>query len=206
MTLGHILREAADGRFPPVDGEIEVVPPYRAGVEAVVAFTGHAVFVTSLESEVVRGFRPDGYGRAHDPEVMRALGGQGASYGCLDGMLVARGTGLGGPPVRTDLDDHPRVRLARSLRDDVVVHATDLGLVTLGRGLGGLPELSIEVSEPRHGHGRTLIAAALGLVPAGEPVLACVAPGNAASLRAFLAGGFTPIGSVQLYHPTRDYC
>jgi hypothetical protein len=203
VTLGHILREAADGRFPPVDGEIEVVPPYRPGLEAVVAFTGHAVFVTSLDVEVVRGFGPDGYGRAHDPEVMLALGGPGASYGCLDGILVARGTGAGGPPVRTDADDHPRVKLARSLRDEVVVYGSDTGLVTLGRGLGGLLELSIEVTEPRRGQGRGLIVAALGLVPAGEPVLACVAPGNAASLRAFLATGFTPIGSVQIYHPAR---
>ena len=38
---------------------------------------------------------------------------------------------------------------------------------------------------------------------AGEPVLAAVAPGNAASVRAILAAGFSPIGSVQLVRPSR---
>ena len=49
-----------------------------------------------------------------------------------------------------------------------------------------------------HRHGRALLHDALGLVAAGEPVLAAVAPGNAASLRAFLACGFVPIGSEVL--------
>ena len=43
---------------------------------------------------------------------------------------------------------------------------------------------------------------ALSLVPAGEPVFAAVSPGNARSLRAFLAVGFYPIrhgGEVKPY-------
>ena len=40
--LAAVLRRAADGVFPPVDGLVDVVPPYREGVEAVVSFTGHA--------------------------------------------------------------------------------------------------------------------------------------------------------------------
>ncbi|WP_163509468.1 hypothetical protein [Fodinicola acaciae] len=201
MSLGGILRAAADGEFPPVDGKIEVVPPYRTGLEAVVAFTGHAVFATTLDVEVIRGLGADGYGGAYAPSVMAALGGAGARLDCLDAMLVARGTGGGGLAVRADLDDHPRVRLARSLRDDVAVYGSGAGFVTLGRGVGGLPELSVEVSAPGRGFGRRLIRSALGLVPAGEVVVACVAPGNAISTRAFLATGFTPIGSVQLVHP-----
>jgi RimJ/RimL family protein N-acetyltransferase len=36
------------------------------------------------------------------------------------------------------------------------------------------------------------------MVPAGELIWAQVAPGNAASLRAFLAAGFTAIGAETL--------
>ncbi|WP_275461151.1 hypothetical protein [Streptomyces noursei] len=50
----------------------------------------------------------------------------------------------------------------------------------------------------------SLLAEALSLVPAGEPVFAAVSPGNARSLRAFLACGFTPIGSEVLLRPERD--
>ena len=36
-------------------------------------------------------------------------------------------------------------------------------------------------------------------LPAGQLVLAAVAPGNAASVRALLAAGFAPLGSLQLF-------
>ena len=76
-------------------------------------------------------------------------------------------------------------------------------MVTLSRGLGGLLELSFEVDADRRGQGlgRSLLREALALAPLGEPLLAAVAPGNAASLRALLAAGFTPLGSVQLVRP-----
>ena len=44
-----------------------------------------------------------------------------------------------------------------------------------------------------------LAAAARGLVPAGEHLFAQVAPGNVASLRAFLAAGYRPIGAEVLF-------
>jgi hypothetical protein len=40
---------------------------------------------------------------------------------------------------------------------------------------------------------------ALSAVPAGQLVLAAVAPGNAASVRALLSAGFVPLASVQLF-------
>jgi hypothetical protein len=51
------------------------------------------------------------------------------------------------------------------------------------------------------GHGRRLIRAALAALTPGETVWAQVAPGNAQSLRAFLACGFVPIGSEVLIRP-----
>lgn len=68
--------------------------------------------------------------------------------------------------------------------------------MTVAVGLAGRTEISVEVSTAaRKGTGRALIGEALRLVPAGEPVFAAVAPGNARSLRAFVAEGFTPLGS-----------
>ena len=105
---------------------------------------------------------------------------------------------------RADLEDHPRVRRARHHRRDVAVYANDHGLVTIGTGLVGRREVSVELFDAGGcaiGRGRSLIGEALGLVPAGELLWAQVAPGNAASLRAFLRRGFVPIGAEVLIEP-----
>jgi hypothetical protein len=198
--LGVVLRAAAEGSFPAADGEVDVVRPYRAGVEAVVSLTGHAVVATRLDPADLIACGADGYGGATSAAVLALLAGPDGEVDCLDALLVARGTGRTVLPERHDLSRHPRVTFARRWRDDVQVHGDERGLVTVARGLGGLAELSFEV-EPRRrgwGTGRGLITDGLGLVVAGEPVLVAVAPGNAASLRAVLSVGFVPIGSVQL--------
>jgi GNAT superfamily N-acetyltransferase len=202
-ALAGVLRAATDGAFPPVDGGVDVVPPYLDGVEAVVAFTGHAVIVTALPLDALLAAGADGFAGATSLPVMALLAGPGGTVDVLDALLVARGTGGGMLPERPDLAGHPRVEYARAWRREVRVHGNEHGLVTLSCGLGGLCELSFEVAPDRRGrgHGRALLRAALTLVPAGEPVLAAVAPGNAASLRALLAAGFTPVGSVQLVRP-----
>jgi GNAT superfamily N-acetyltransferase len=200
-----VLRGAAAGAFPPVDGLVDVVPPYLHGVEAVVSFTGHAVVVTRLPLEAVLEAGADGFAGATSIPVMTRLAGPGGTVDVLDALLVATGTGGGGTlPQRPDLEGHQRVGYARAWRRDVRVFGDDRGLVTLSRGLGGLLELSFEVDADRRGagRGRSLLREALALAPAGEPVLAAVAPGNAASLRALLAAGFTPLGSVQLVRPS----
>jgi hypothetical protein len=43
------------------------------------------------------------------------------------------------------------------------------------------------------------VSAARGLVPAGEPLWAQVAPGNAASMRSTLAAGFVPVAAEVLF-------
>jgi L-amino acid N-acyltransferase YncA len=70
-------------------------------------------------------------------------------------------------------------------------------LVT-GRGIGGRLEVSVEVDEAvRHrGLGRSLVRAARHLVT--EPLWAQVAPGNARSMRTFLAAGYRPVGAEAL--------
>ena len=72
----------------------------------------------------------------------------------------------------------------------------------VGRGLAGRWEAAFEVDEAARGRGlgRALVAAALDVVPAGDPVFLQIAPGNVPSLRAALAAArFTPIGGELLF-------
>jgi GNAT superfamily N-acetyltransferase len=77
------------------------------------------------------------------------------------------------------------------------VYGDERGVVTLGRGLAGRTELSVEVDAEVQGQGggRQLIRDALELAPSGGSVFAAVSPGNARSLRAFFAAGFRPVAS-----------
>jgi hypothetical protein len=199
------------GRFPPVDGGWQRVEPWLPGVEAVVALTGHAVLCIGddVPDDELEQLGVDGYGGAHHPAVALLLAG-GGHVDVLDVLLVAPGTGAGPGPLvpRDDLADHPRALHALQVRADVQVWGPASGSapVLLSRGIGGLPELSLELPPDATGggRGRDLVRAARGLVADGEPMVACVAPGNARSLRAFLAAGFVPVGSVQLVVPERD--
>ncbi len=189
-----VLSAAANGEFPPADGQAVYLPPLPRGLAAVVSLTGRVYLATEHRIPDL-----DGFGSALAPEVLRCLAGPGGTVDVLDATLVRRGVGGGTLPVRTDLGDHPRVRHARALRENVRVYGDDRGLVTLAVGLAGRTEMSVEVFRP--GEGRGLIRAALALVPAGEVVFAAVAPGNARSLRAFLAEGFVPVGSEVILQP-----
>lgn len=208
--LLELFLDAADGRFPPADGTVTIVPSWRADLSAVVSFTAHTVIATDTP-EVLKGVRPDAFGAALHPGVLATLARYPARIGVVDATLVGRGTGSGesGLVERTDLDEHPRVVHARAIRDDVAVYGAvptdpDSGLITVGTGLGGRRELSIELfGDQPAGTGRQLIEQALRLIPAGRPIFAAVAPGNARSLRAFLATGFVPLGSEVIieHHP-----
>jgi GNAT superfamily N-acetyltransferase len=199
--LLDLLTGAAEGRFPEVDGAVTVLPPLAGGWECSVAFTGHAVVATARSADEVLGQGPDGYGGSMAPDFLRWLAGPNGFVGVIDVMLYARGTGASALPLRTDADDHPRVQYARQYRSDVRVYGDERGLVTIGAGLAGRRELSVEADTHNRGFGTALIKEAVGLVPAGELLFAAVSPGNARSLRAFLSLGFTPIGSEALIRP-----
>ena len=70
----------------------------------------------------------------------------------------------------------------------------------LGRGLADRWEVAVEVAPQARGRGlgRALAMAARSLLPQGRPVWAQIAPGNAASVRAFLAAGYDPVGAEAL--------
>jgi hypothetical protein len=211
--LASVLTDALDGRFPQPDGEWHRVPPWRPGVEAVLAFTGHAVLAVAADVSDDRlvGLGVDGYGGAHHPRVLLDLAGQDGWIDSLDAILARRSPG--GPSElveRPDLMRHPRVRFASVIRDDVRAYGRPDGgsttLATVSRGIGGLFEISAELDERERGRGAGahLVDQVVRAVPRGEVVVAAVAPGNAASLRAFLRGGFNPLGSVQMLRPARQ--
>lgn len=199
--LLQVLLDAAEGVFPEDDGSVTVLPPLPRGLECSLALTGRAYVATALTTTEIMALGPDGYGGSMAPGFLRALAGDDR-IGCdLDVVLVARGTGGGDLPERSDLWDHSRVLHAVDLRDDVRVHGDERGFVTLSAGLAGRREISIETDATGRGDGPSLLRDALRLVPAGEPVFAAVAPGNARSLRMFLRLGFTPIGSEVIMRP-----
>jgi hypothetical protein len=191
-----MLHAAAEGRFPPSDGEVEIVPPYADHLTAVIGFTGHAVIAGRVSAQDARDHGADGFGGVYAPRVLTWLCGEDGRAGVLDVMLVRRSAG--GPAQLAEqarYASHDRVIYARTQRRSVRVFGDHRGLVTLAEGVAGRCELSIEAISPGQGDGRTLLADAFTLVPADRWVFAAVSPGNARSLRAFLALGFEPIGS-----------
>lgn len=210
--VADLLVRAWRGPREPVDGSWQRVPPWHPSAHAVVAVTGRAMITAphDVTDAELAALGVDGFGQAHDPRVMAHLAGPHGWVDVLDAVLLASGTGSPEPSVvpRPDLVDHPRVRHALPIRQDVQVFgfADDAdSVLTLGVGLGGLTEMSLQVSPERRGQGlgTVLATAARGLVDAGEPLVACVSPANVPSLRALLSAGFEPVGSVQVYLPTR---
>lgn len=206
VNLGTVLRDAAEGRFPAADGRFSRARPWRDGVEAAVALTGHAVMVVGddVGDERLVGLGVHGYGGAHDPRVTLALAGEG-EIGVLDALLLGRGTGGPGTLVeRPDLASIERALHAADWRDDVRLHGlpdlSSTSLATLSRGIGGLPEIGIHAADAS---ADDLLDGVLALVPDGDVVVASVTPGNARSLRFFLRRGFAPVGSVQQWRPER---
>ncbi len=109
---------------------------------------------------------------------------------------------------RPDLAAHHRAQFAAQIRDRPrILGYPDLrrsALAVISSGLAGLTELGFELEPERRGAGggTALVRDALSTIPAGQLVVAAVAPGNAASLRALLAAGFWPLGSMQLFRRT----
>ncbi len=206
--VAKALIAAANGEFPAVDGLAEIVAPDAAGTHAVVSFTGHSFVMTSLAPDRLAPFGIDGYGGAMDPRVLTSLAGGHGEVGSIDAVLVRRGAAPGPDTDASlsdldqldDLDDHPRVQRARHHRRNVRVIGDGDGFVTIGQGLVDRTEVSIELTAAEHGvgTGRRLLTAAMATIDADQWVFAQVAPGNAASLRLFLACGFVPIGSEVL--------
>lgn len=199
--LGHLLDDAAAGRFPAADGGVTVLPQPSARDAGVINFTAHAVIFVDTDPDWVASQLAAGdLGAPLSPPFLQALcHATNRRAGSID-MLCVTEPLAGPPPIgltpEADLA-HPRIARALNCRDDVRAWRADGGVVLLGRGVAGRWETAVEVDEDRRGQGlgRQLATAARHLVPVGTPLWAQVAPGNAASVRAFLAAGFAPVGA-----------
>ncbi|MCM2578096.1 GNAT family N-acetyltransferase [Streptomyces sp. MTZ3.1] len=206
--LAELLSEAAGGRFPPADGGTTVVAQPSPREAGVLGLTAHAVIFTDEDPGWIRtalgAVDTDPLGAALSPGFLAAMTARtGRPAGCVDLLTVAHA--LPGPPETAlkEIGDasHPRVVRARRHRDDVRVWTAEGGVLALGRGVAGRWEAAIEVGGSARGRGlgRRLARAARHLVPDGGPVWAQQAVGNAASVRAFQAAGYRPVGAEVLF-------
>ena len=202
--LARLLADAARGRFPPADGGVTILPQPTARDAGVLDFTAHAVVFADLDPAWIRRQLPAGdLAAPMSPPFLTALcAATGRHAGPVDLLCVAPSR-PGPPPLDLAPEpaaEHPRIARALNFRDEISAWRADGGVVLVGRGVAGRWEVAIEVDPDRRarGVGRLLARAARHLIPAGTHLWAQVAPGNAASVRAFLAAGFTPAGAEVL--------
>jgi len=207
-VLSELLARLAGGIAPSADASVTVLPAPSGARAVVVGGTAWHVVAADVDPGWVAA------AVAHDP-IAAPLGARfltaladrvEAEPGVLDVVLVAPSA-----PAAPGLDlvpaevDHPRVERALLHRRDVRVWSTPhgAGLLTIGRGVAGRWETSLEVDPAARGRGlgTALAAAAPALVPDGAPLWAQVAPANTASLRAFLAVGYRPVCAEVLFGP-----
>jgi GNAT superfamily N-acetyltransferase len=202
--LAALLDGVAAGRYLPPDGSVTILPQPSPRDAGVLAFTAHSVVFTDADPAWVRGQLPPGdLSGPLLPQFLQALCAEtGRRARSTDILCVA--AALPGPPRLTLTADgtasHPRVARALRHRDCVRAWRAPGGIVLVGRGVAGRWEVAVEV-EPGYrgkGLGRELATAARHLVPENEPLWAQIAPGNAASVRAFLAAGYRPTGAEVL--------
>ncbi|HEX2766767.1 MAG TPA: GNAT family N-acetyltransferase [Candidatus Limnocylindria bacterium] len=204
--LGRLLADAADGRFPPPDLGVEVAGPPVGRSDAVVAFSAHNVVAAPVDpAEVLALLDPNDPGAAMGAPFLSWLADRlRTRVGSLDVVMVADALAASDLPL-SPLDDakaHARVERALRYRDDVRVFGDRerQGVVILGRGLAGRLEVAIEVDADARGTGLgTALARAARSLAGDEPLFAQVAPGNVASVRAFLAAGYRPICAEVLF-------
>jgi ribosomal protein S18 acetylase RimI-like enzyme len=209
-ALGELLTDVATGRFPPADGGVTVLPQPSERDCGVFGFTGHAVIFTDADPDWVIAQLPSGNLSAplSSAFLQELAVATNRRAGSVDMLSCARS--LEGPPpvelVPEPESTHTRVLRALNYRDEVQAWRADGGIVLLGRGVAGRLETAIEVDPRRRGEGlgRRLAVAARHLIPDGAVLWAQVAPANAASVRAFLAAGFTPVGAEVLLAAYRE--
>jgi hypothetical protein len=209
MELAKILQSAAGGVFPPADGGTTVVPQPSVRDAGVLACTAHTVIFLDDDPEwihaTIAGLDCDPLAATMNPVFLAALMARtGRTAETIDLLTVA--PALPGPPPLpvTEQDrDHPRVRRALTRRDDVRTWSAPGGVLTIGRGVAGRWEVSIEVDEQERdrGLGRALALSARHLIPPGSVLWSQQAAGNARSVRAFQSAGYRPVGAEILLHP-----
>jgi GNAT superfamily N-acetyltransferase len=205
QALTAILDGAAAGSFPPADGQVTLLAQPSDRDAGVIAFTAHSVVFADVSPEWLRAHVPaDDLAAPMSTRFLEALAARLGRVAGSHDMLTCATTLPGPAPMDlTPLDDraHPRVARALQYRDDVHVWRADGGVVLLGRGVAGRWEVAVEVDPDSRGRGlgRALAVAVRHLGPdRSDNLWAQIAPGNAASVRAFLAAGYRPVGAETL--------
>jgi GNAT superfamily N-acetyltransferase len=203
-ALAALLHDVAAGRYPPPDGSVTILPQPSERDAGVIAFTAHSVIFVDADPAWIRGLLPPGdLAGPLLPPFLQALGASTGRRVNNTDLICVAAPRSGPPPLTLSpvlAASHPRVARALRYRDDVRAWETPGGVVVIGRGVAGRWEVAVEV-EPGYrgkGLGRELALAARHLVPGGAPLWAQISPGNAASVRAFLAAGYQPVGAEAL--------
>lgn len=209
QALAALLDAAAAGEFPAPDGSVVVLPQPSDRDAGVISLTGYAViFADTDPGWVTAQLAPGDLAGPLSATFLHVLSERlGRQTHSVDMLTCA--DPLTGPPPRdlglTELipgseNGHPRMSRALRHRDDVRAWQAPGSVVMLGRGVAGRYEVAVEVDPAYRGRGlgARLATAARHLVPDGAPLWAQIAPGNAASVRAFLAAGFRPVGAEAL--------
>lgn len=203
-ALAAILDAAATGEFPAPDGRVTILSQLSARDAGVIAFAGHSVIFADADPTWVVGQLPAGDLAAPlSPSFLQALATRTGRIAHTTDMLTCT-TALPGQPdielVPEPDHGHPRIARALGFRDEVQAWRVAGGVVLIGRGVAGRWEVALEVDDEQRGRGlgRALALAARHLVPCSAPLWAQISPGNAASVRAFLAAGFRPVGAEAL--------
>jgi len=205
--LAALLRAAVGGSPPPHDGRVIVVPAPRGARAAIVGFTGHHVVAADVDPAWVAAMCPPwAFERPFGAEFVVALAARTRGRaGTLDLVLHAGTLTDPGIDLRpaTDAEMHDALADEPNPRRDHRVWRTPdgAGLLILGRGLEDRWEAAIEVAPAARGRGlgRALPRAARTLAPNGDGVIAQIAPGNVASVRAAVAAGFRPVAAELLF-------
>jgi GNAT superfamily N-acetyltransferase len=204
--LAGVVDAVEAGEHLPTDPWYFTVAQPGPRAAAVVAFPGLSVIAANVEPSWVDGHLPEeDLSAPLNPPFLRALEEKlDRRVNNIDIVLLAPRL-PGSPPValrELTGSQHPRVRRAHRYRDDVRVWETESadGVLILGRGLAGRWEVAVEVAPGARGRGlgRALARTARQLLPEDRPLWAQVASGNAASVRAFLAAGYEPVGAEAL--------
>lgn len=213
--LARLLRDVAAGRFREADGGWTRVSPWSQQHQAIIGLTGHAVLAVSYDvtDDQLADLGVDGFGAAHHPAVVGALAGPNGWIDRLEVLLLGVGTGSDGHQslvTRPELAKHPLVEHVRRTCQNLQVMGSrephEHDVVVISQGVAGLRQISVAVAPEhlRQHRSAHVIGQALSCVPESELVVASVAPGNAVALRAALAAGFVPVGSVQLFSTRRE--
>jgi GNAT superfamily N-acetyltransferase len=204
MTLADILTRASAGRMPQPGAGPTIVPQPSSRDAGVIAFTGHSVIFADVDEDwILSLLAEDDLSAPLTPPFLSAL--EDRMNRRVDNIdILALASPCRDRPslqlAEVTAADHPRVERAHRCRDDVRVWTCPGGTLVIGRGVAGRWEVAIEVDPSYQGRGlgRALARAARHLTP--HPLWAQIAPGNAASVRTFLAAGYTPMGAEALLY------